>query len=236
MPSKPSVDSAKPKSILEIRPGKPFNTYPPTLSAPPWFAESVRNLQRDNKLTDQGSEVIVERAAIVTRSGTFFPLPKEEHIRLLGDGSRVTGVSKAKTTSPLPEAVMSSLLKTERDPSVLLCELSVHTHPAFSTPSPEDILVAARRPRSVFTPSKSLVAGARSIFLIVPTRETWNMKAAEVNAAVSRVAAMPYRSPRQNETFDGPQIERGAAEAAAVRMHVYAFSDTDSTFHRVTVR
>ena len=90
-----------PRSILEISAGNPFKKYPETLSVSPDLIKLLQDLQRDNKV---GKDVI-ERAAIITRTGVLYPLSKERHIEILGGR-----VQNAWETSPRAVEVHKSKL------------------------------------------------------------------------------------------------------------------------------
>jgi hypothetical protein len=221
-------------SILDIPAGRPRATYPRTLSVPDFLVGLVRNLQKDNKVPNKGSEVVIERAGIISKTGVLFPLSKEEHIGILGNGDRNRGLLESQGTSPNREKTLNALLRQERDPTVLLGAIYVHTHPGFSAPSPPDIFLTAHRFRSVFLPSKSLVVGEKYIFLMVPTSETWSIKPADIMPMVTNAQTS---SPVNRRAIDPDEMEQGtiasaAAEARAVHVQFYEYTDADKVFHR----
>ncbi|MGB7864968.1 MAG: hypothetical protein WCF74_16370, partial [Candidatus Sulfotelmatobacter sp.] len=123
---------ARPKSILEIRPGQAFNKYPATLSVEDYLIQAVRELQKDNKvpenlIPDKKAQpvMIMERAGIISRTGVLFSLSKEKHLEL-------EGVRESQGTSPNVEKTFTALLAQESDPTAKMGEIYVHTHPAFS--------------------------------------------------------------------------------------------------------
>ena len=204
------------KSILEISAGKPFKTYPETLSVSPDLIKLLQDLQRDNKV---GTDVI-ERAAIVTRTGVLYALSKEQHIKILGGR-----VQNAWETSPRAVEVHKGIVAEQRDPSALQAEIAVHTHPGLSAPSPEDITNASLHPKSALTASKSLVVGAKRMFLMIPTSETWSKKSADVQDTVRSTfyGSQQPKSVRDINEADQGNVEGGIATAGAIQMQMYEF-------------
>jgi RHS repeat-associated protein len=243
------------QSILDVPAGEPLKKYPEKLSVPPDLVTGVQELARDktvpgelvqNQARDKtvpSQPRVMERAGIITRSGVLYPLTKEEHIRALGRGDWSKGVARAVDTSPGASEAVKLIAKREPDPTVLLAEIDVHTHPmGWEPPSKEDIGGAASA-TGPFNPSKRMVVNRETIYLMIPTKETL-MLAAKLEGSgqnirdvlIARFSAhSAVQAPGERS---GEFVKRGPMEASTITMGmaklaVYRYSSTSQMFERM---
>jgi hypothetical protein len=62
-------------------------------------------------------------------------VPGRAETRTLGKGNWSLGVAKAGDTSPGTKKTLELLVQRERDPTVQLAEIGVHTHPSGMLPA-----------------------------------------------------------------------------------------------------
>lgn len=233
--------------MLLIAPGMPQNKYPGTISVSPDLISALGDLQQDKAVPGDSTKTkVMERSAIITKTGRLLPITKEEHINALGEGDWSKGVQKAEGSSPGVKKTREIILGRESDPTVQLTEIAVHTHPNLAAPSDTDTgLVASTR--GVFNSPKRIVVGTDTIYLQIPTKETFALRdaLAKQGASIKDEAKSAFAdfSAGKQQPNEGPGefLKRGVeggskAAMAAVKLVVYQYSKTNQRFERVTLK
>jgi hypothetical protein len=161
----------------------------------------------------------------------------------MGNGEWSIGVAESEEKSPSPVKTRKLIVKRVSDPTAWLAEIDVHSHSgAFDFPSDADIAGIVRRV-GPFTPSKWVVAGANTMLLMIPTRETSILRArlasegksisAELFQLFNNHRVVPRPGEKEGNFLQRSVTEKSITTMRAGKLAVYQFSDESQMFERL---